>query len=630
MSSEPPTAGAVIREPSPGEQRAHDHRTPAGEAEAASPNAPPVIQVRGLRMSYEGTDAVAGIDLDVVAGEVFAFLGPNGAGKTTTVEILEGFRRRSGGNVSVLGSDPALAGRDWRGRIGVVLQESEPESELTVEECVELYAGYYPKPRSVAETLELVGLTNRSAVRCGRLSGGQRRRLDVALALVGDPELVFLDEPTTGFDPAARRSAWDVVAGLRDLGKTIFLTTHYMDEAEYLADRIVVIVGGRIVAEGTPATIGGREVQNFTIRFTLPPGTSVADLPAEVATAVTGSNEMEVEARAANPLPLLGTLADWVAARQIDVEELSVFRPTLETVYLQLTEAATAARDGGAVAPHPGTPTPHDQPAQPPRPAVKPRPLARLVVHQIPFDLRIFLRNVQSVFSTIALPVLFLLILASIFSNDTVPVTGGTIKGSVYYVPSIMTLGVISAAFGNLAASVVAAREAGIYKRRRATPVPATVLIASRAAVAVATALAMTAVLLGIGWAVYGASVPSRTAPALALDVAVGALAFCCMGYALASVIDSADASVPVLQSLTLPLYFISGVFIVSDALPHWLLNIAAVFPVRHLATALLAAYNPHTPGTGVRWGDLAVIAAWGAGGLAVAVMRFSWLPKGD
>ena len=169
---------------------------------------------------------------------MFAFLGPNGAGKTTTVEILEGFRRRTAGEVSVLGEDPARAGGEWRARIGVVLQESEPEPELTVEECVSLYAGYYPRSRPIRDTLDLVGLADRPTMRCGQLSGGQRRRLDVALALVGDPELLFLDEPTTGFDPSARRAAWDVISGLRDLGKTIFLTTHYMEEAEYLADRI--------------------------------------------------------------------------------------------------------------------------------------------------------------------------------------------------------------------------------------------------------------------------------------------------------------------------------------------------------------------------------------------------------
>jgi ABC-2 type transport system ATP-binding protein len=297
-----------------------------------------VIEVRGLRKSYEGVEAVAGIDLEVCAGEVLAFLGPNGAGKTTTVEILEGYRRRDAGEVSVLGVDPARAGGDWRARIGVVLQESEPEAELTVEECLALYAGYYPAPRPVGQTLELVGLAGQRAKRCGRMSGGQRRRLDVALALIGDPELIFLDEPTTGFDPAARQSAWDVIAGLRDLGKTVFLTTHYMEEAEHLADRIAVLAAGRIVAQGKAATLGGRDDQASVISFTLPPGVPAAELPPPVAACVTRSVGGRVEADTTSPLPLLGALAGWAKARAIDLPDLQVRRPSLEDIYLQLTE----------------------------------------------------------------------------------------------------------------------------------------------------------------------------------------------------------------------------------------------------------------------------------------------------
>jgi ABC-2 type transport system ATP-binding protein len=300
----------------------------------------PVIEVHGLRKSYGDLEAVAGLDLDVREGEIFAFLGPNGAGKTTTVEILEGYRRRTAGEVCVLGADPARAGPGWRARIGVVLQESEPEAELTAEECLSLYAGYYPRPRPVAETLELVGLTGHRAARCGHLSGGQRRRLDVALALIGDPELIFLDEPTTGFDPAARQSAWDVIAGLRDLGKTIFLTTHYMEEAERLADRIAVLAAGRIVATGTAATLGGRDTEAAIITFTLPAGVPVTGLPALVAAAVTGRDGQKVTARAPDPLPLLGALAGWAQARAVGLPDLNVHRPTLEDVYLQLTRGS--------------------------------------------------------------------------------------------------------------------------------------------------------------------------------------------------------------------------------------------------------------------------------------------------
>ena len=297
----------------------------------------PVIEIRGLRKSYGSAEAVAGVDLEVYAGEVFAFLGPNGAGKTTTVEILEGYRRRTAGDVSVLGADPATAGRAWRARIGVVLQEAEPEAELTAEECLSMYAGYYGRPRPVAETLGLVGLAGQRATRCGQMSGGQRRRLDVALALIGDPELIFLDEPTTGFDPAARQSAWAVIAGLRDLGKTIFLTTHYMEEAEELADRIAVLAAGRIVAQGSPATLGGRDTEASVISFTLPPGVPVTDLPPAVAACVTRTAGGHLEAETPSPGPLLATLGGWAEAQHLDLPDLQVHRHTLEDIYLQLT-----------------------------------------------------------------------------------------------------------------------------------------------------------------------------------------------------------------------------------------------------------------------------------------------------
>src|SRR5690242_18368361 len=246
---------------------------------SAAPQTPAVITVRGLHKRYGEREAVRGIDLEVRRGEVFAFLGPNGAGKTTTVEILEGFREADGGDVTVLGADPAHAPAGWRDRLGIVLQESAPDPGLTVRESVRLYAGYYRTPLAVEEVLDLVDLTGQADQRATSLSGGQRRRLDVALALVGDPELIFLDEPTTGFDPSARRAAWDVIDGLRSLGKTVFLTTHYMEEAERLADRIAVIADGRIVAEGTPQTLGGRDRLPATIRFALPGGLGVADLP---------------------------------------------------------------------------------------------------------------------------------------------------------------------------------------------------------------------------------------------------------------------------------------------------------------------------------------------------------------
>jgi ABC-2 type transport system ATP-binding protein len=314
----------------------------AGLAPAVSPVAspavsqPPAVSVRGLRMRYGHYEAVRGIDLEVAHGEIVAFLGPNGAGKTTTVEILEGFRTRAGGEVQVLGTDPARGGPDWRARVGVVLQESAPEAWLTVSECLAMYAGYYPRPLQVSRALELVGLTGKAGDRCDRLSGGQLRRLDMALALIGDPEMIFLDEPTTGFDPSARRAAWEVISGLRELGKTIFLTTHYMDEAEALADRIMIIAAGRIVASGTPATIGGRSTEASTITFRLPDGLAAADLP-DLPAPVTSGRGGAVEIVHEDPVRVLQPLTTWALQRGYALGDLSVHRPTLEEIYLRLT-----------------------------------------------------------------------------------------------------------------------------------------------------------------------------------------------------------------------------------------------------------------------------------------------------
>ncbi len=306
-------------------------------ASKSSPAADAVIRVKGLRKRYERHEAVRGIDLEVRHGEIFAFLGPNGAGKTTTVEILEGYRKASGGIVEVLGADPGHAHASWRERIGVVLQESQAEPGLTVRECLRLYAGYYRQPRPVDETLEQAGLLEQADQRAVLLSGGQRRRLDVALALVGDPELIFLDEPTTGFDPSARRAAWNVIAGLRELGKTVFLTTHYMEEAEFLADRIAVIASGRIVAEGTPRTLGDRHLSGAEITFDLPCGTEAHDLPVVLVERSEEQPGRRIVVQSKSVAADLHALSGWALERGLELEDLEVRRPTLEDVYLSLT-----------------------------------------------------------------------------------------------------------------------------------------------------------------------------------------------------------------------------------------------------------------------------------------------------
>ena len=289
------------------------------------------ITVRNLTKSYGDVHAVRGVDLDVAEGEIVAFLGHNGAGKTTTVEILEGFRSRTDGHVEVLGVDPARAGRHWRERLGIVLQESEPTPELTAQETLALHAGYYESSRSVDDVLALVGLDTSRDQRAGKLSGGQKRRLDLGLALIGDPELIFLDEPTTGFDPSARRDAWDMIANLRALGRTVLLTTHYMDEAEFLADRIVVIADGVIVANGTAEQLRIQVGAKPTISWT---GPEDAPVPQGLEAAVVdGRVSVETE----DVLPALHSITGWAIDNNMTLDNLQVRQPSLEDVYLQLT-----------------------------------------------------------------------------------------------------------------------------------------------------------------------------------------------------------------------------------------------------------------------------------------------------
>jgi ABC-2 type transport system ATP-binding protein len=284
-------------------------------------------------------EAVRGIDLAVSAGEVFALLGPNGAGKTTTVEIMEGYRDRTSGDVSVLGHDPAKGEKDFKQRIGIVLQETGVEPFLTVAEAVELYRGYYPNPRPAEEIIEVVGLAEKRDTRILKLSGGQQRRLDVAIGLAGDPELLFLDEPTTGFDPAARRNAWTMIENLKSLGKTIFLTTHYMDEAQKLADRVAIIAEGKIVAEGPPGQLAGRDSTRTLISFTAPAG--IIDFPRSD-TAWSISDHGHVGLTTTEPVKVLNELTTWAMQRGVDLEGLSVRPPSLEDIYLELTSHADA------------------------------------------------------------------------------------------------------------------------------------------------------------------------------------------------------------------------------------------------------------------------------------------------
>ncbi len=302
------------------------------------------VVVEGLRKVYGSVAAVDGLDLVIEPHEVVALLGPNGAGKTTTVEILEGYRKPDAGSVSVLGMDPLTGGRAYRERIGVVLQEAGFEEQFTPRELIRLHAGYYPRPRAVEEVIGLVGLDEKADSKVKTLSGGQRRRLDLALGIVGDPEMLFLDEPTTGFDPSARRRAWELVDRLRDLGTTILLTTHYLDEAQHLADRVVVIDHGKVIASGTPEALAAESGAATVVSFRLPAGVSEDDLPQVGDDVGVAGAIVEVRTRAATAD--VNALTAWALARGLELEGLTLARPSLEDVYLDLIGANDEA--GGA------------------------------------------------------------------------------------------------------------------------------------------------------------------------------------------------------------------------------------------------------------------------------------------
>lgn len=294
---------------------------------------PAAIEVVGLTKDYGPVKAVRGVTFEVLEGEVFALLGPNGAGKTTIVEILEGYREATGGAARVLGADPSKNDPAHKARVGIVLQSTGIDPFLTVRETVEMYSGYYPHPRPVDEVLELVDLSAKAQEKVRRLSGGQQRRLDVAVAVAGDPELLFLDEPTSGFDPGVRRSSWEMIKGLASLGKTVLLTTHVMNEAQYLADRVAILNEGVVVAEGPPETIGARDTAETTIHFRLVGDTP---LPATFGAATFGDGSVVLST--ADPIRVLNELTGWALGVGATLEGLDVSRPSLEDVYLKLTE----------------------------------------------------------------------------------------------------------------------------------------------------------------------------------------------------------------------------------------------------------------------------------------------------
>ena len=527
------------------------------------------IEVHDLRKSYGPVEAVRGVSFSVGRGEVFGLLGPNGAGKTTTVEILEGYRERSGGDVEVLGHDPATRDRDLQQRVGVVLQSCGFHPQLTPREAVEHAARGYPKPRDVRETISLVGLEDKSDVRIKQLSGGQQRRLDLAMALVGDPELIFLDEPTTGFDPAARRVAWTAVRALKDLGKTVVLTTHYLDEAQTLADRVAIVKEGRIVAEGPPSDLGpglgglprllpgGRRARRGPDRRPHRPAAPPDRRRADPRRAAGGAGGDQAVARGRVP----------GADR----------RGTIRGARMSSASMAWA---------------------------------------QFRLERKLFWRNPSAAFFSFGLPLLILLLVASVFANEPDELD--------VLIPGVAGMSVMATTFNAMAFNVTFRREQGLLKRALSTPMPLSSYFTGFLGNAVANAFVQVGLVVVLGHLLFDVDWP-RDWGELIVFTAVGVFTFGSLGIALSQAIPNVDSAAAYVNIIFLPAIFISGVFYSSDSLPPALDAIAQALPLKHVIDGFSGAI---VTGQGLadNAGALAIVGAWGIAGIVLAVRN---LPLG-
>ena len=541
----------------------------------------PAVAVRNLAKSYGDKQAVRDVSFEVEKGEVFALLGPNGAGKTTTIEILEGFRERSGGEVETLGVDPAnRASQRWlRCHIGVVLQELAVEPYYTVRQVLSRNAGYYPAPRPIDEVIALVGLTEKADKRIKTLSGGQQRRLDVGLGVIGNPELLFLDEPTTGLDPSGRRDTWNLIRQLAADGTTVMLTTHYMDEVEALADRVAVLSRAQIVAAGTPVSIGGRDSGAVTIRFALPDGVSVTDLPVSGCTLDEGQIEIHTE----DELRVLHDLTGWAIERDLTLPGLAVVRVTLEDVYLQLTRGRP--RHGG----HPlmSTLTPA---AQPTTGSFRGIGDVKLVGRQVWYEqLSFWLNPIGAVF-TVGFSLVFLLLLGATAGNSRSAIYGN-IKLTQYYVPGFVAYGIMAACFNILAIQTVNRREVGLLKRIRLSPLPTWVLLTAIIVSSMIISAVEVVVLLAVGRVGFGVHGPASMG-AFVLAVVVGMISFSAMGLGMSTLVPNQDAAGPIISIVFFVLLFLSGLWYPINP-GSGLAKISSYTPVRHMITAVIHTFQP-------------------------------------
>jgi ABC-type multidrug transport system ATPase subunit/ABC-type multidrug transport system permease subunit len=562
------------------------------------------IRVRGLRKRYGALDAVDGLDIDIYRGEVFALLGPNGAGKTTTVEILEGYRSRDDGTISVLGEDPAHTGRRWRSRIGIVPQLSSAGPELTVRELVRHFATFYPDPRDPDEVIDLTGLTDKSRSRIRQLSGGQQRRLDVALGIVGNPELLFLDEPTTGFDPEARRKFWELIAALSGGGTTILLTTHYLDEAETLADRVAVITAGQIRAVGAPAEIGGRATAVATVTWIDHdgPGVCVTDSPTRTVT--------ELYERFGGEVP-----------------GLTVSRPTLEDVYLELI------RDNLSPPASPASPAP-------PAPSTPPAPSALLPAASLPsswrvgrartvVELKSIIREPLSLAFGVSLPAVLLLLLGAIFRNQ---VAHGISVGAVF-AAGLIGGGVAATSFQNLGITIAVERDERMLRRLAGTPMPRLAYFIGKTGLVLVLTVAEVVVLFALAMVVDGLRFPSTAEQwwTFTWVFVLGTIACALLGVAASSVPRSARSATPVLVLPLTVIQFISGVYVPPGLIPTPMRVLASFFPVKWICQQMRSVFLParaviyEPAGTWEHTRAALVLVIWIIIGLALCARTFRW-----
>ncbi len=526
------------------------------------------VTVEGLQKAYGKVEAVRGVSFEIEVGEVFGLLGPNGAGKTTTVEILEGYRDRDAGLVEVLGADPATAGADWRQRIGVVLQSGSLYAQLTVVEILRLFAGYYERPRDLDEVIGIVGLEEKRRERVHTLSGGQKRRLDFGLALVGDPELVFLDEPTTGFDPEARRRAGETIRSLRDLGKTILLTTHYLDEAERLCDRVAVLRDGEIAALGRPGRAHGS------------PAADRDPLPGE-------------RRRGRRPHGGADPRAERADGRGA-------------------TERRRARSARGAATQSRGRVSLADAGAH----------RMRLLVHELRGELLLYIRSRELAFFTFLLPIIFLVILGYAYGDEEID---GHL-GADYLVSGMIGYGVASTAFAGLAIVLVIRREEGILKRLRATPLPAFTYIAAVLGTTLIAFLVSTVCIVALSMTLLDGNFP-KSPVSLAAALLLGGASFAAIGVGASTFVHRAEGVSAAVNAIYIPLSFLSGAFFSQASFPTFLTVIADIFPLKYFID-LVAAISLDGEQIWERPVDVAVIAAWGAAGTVLALRRFRWVPR--